>query len=113
MSKAPRLAESPAVPSQTPGDTVGIQVPVGRIATGNAHWQVVFEARAKPCIYRLHNGSPGNSRRAGASMIVEADGAGRILTVHAGASVDVLAKRIRVKAANPATTVEGWYVLVS
>ena len=50
-----------------PGDAVGIQVPVGRIGADRIHWQTVFDARDKPSIYRIHNGSahttadPGNA----------------------------------------------------
>lgn len=98
-----------------PGDGVGIQVPVGRIAADRIHWQTVFEARDKPSIYRLYNGSAHGSDDPGNAMIVEVDGAKRTLKVNVGASVDVLARRIRVKAGEGGETsrVEGWYVLVS
>ena len=35
------------------------------------------------------------------------------IRVEAGASLDVLAKRIRVRAAGAAQTAHGWYVLIS
>ena len=56
-----------------PADAVGIQVPVGRIAADRVHWQTVFDARDRPSIYRLHNGSDED----GNAMIVEVDGAKR------------------------------------
>jgi hypothetical protein len=98
-----------------PGDAVGIQVPVGRIAADRAHWQTIFEARDKPSIYRLHNGSGRNGDDAGNAMIVEVDGAKRTIKVNVGTSVDVMAKRIRARAGTGGKTslVEGWYVLVS
>lgn len=97
------------------GDAVGIQVPVGRIGADRVHWQTIFDAREKPCIYRIYNGSPRDADDPGNAMIVEVDGAKRTIMVAVGTSVDVLAKRIRVKAgAGGATTsVAGWYVLVS
>lgn len=98
-----------------PGDSVGIQVPAGRIGADRVHWQTVFDARAKPCIYRLYNGAPRDPADPGNVMIVEVDGMKKTLTVRAGTSVDVLAKHIRVKAGSGghASTIEGWYVLVS
>lgn len=87
-----------------PADTVGIQVPAGRIAVGRGRWQTVLQARDKPMVYRLH---------ATQSLVVEVDGAARTIRVEAGASLDVLAKRIRVKAAGAAHTAHGWYVLIS
>ena len=97
-----------------PGDGVGIQVPVGRIGADRVHWQTIFEARDKRSIYRLHNGSGGASDL-GNAMIVEVDGAKRPIKVNAGTSVDVMGKKIRVKAGTGGETsrVEGWYVLVS
>lgn len=86
--------------------SIGIQVPVGRIAAGRGRWQTVLQARDKPSIYRLHaiNG-----------LMVEVDGATRTIRVDAGASFDVLAKKIRVRAAagGEAHVAHGWYVLVS
>ncbi len=98
-----------------PGDAVGIQVPVGRIAADRVHWQTVFEARDRPCIYRLHNGSSQSSDDSGNAMIVEVDGAKRAFRVNVGASIDVMGKKIRVKAGTGGRTslVEGWYTLVS
>jgi hypothetical protein len=92
--------------SDSPTAAVGIQVPVGRIAAGRTRWQTVLQARDKPSIYRIH---------ATNSLIVEVDGAQRTIRVDAGASLDVLAKRIRVKAATggAAHIAHGWYVLVS
>ena len=89
-----------------PADSVGIQVPAGRIAAGRGRWQTVLVARDKPSIYRLH---------ATDSLVVEVDGAARPIRVEAGASLDVLAKRIRVKAATggAAHIAHGWYVLIS
>ena len=98
-----------------PADAVGIQVPAGRIGADRTHWQTVFEARDKPSIYRLHNGSGDPPAIPGNAMLVEVDGAKRTIKVNAGTSVDVLAKKIRVKAGTggEGSTVEGWYVLVS
>jgi hypothetical protein len=98
-----------------PGDGVGIQVPVGRIAADRVHWQTIFDARDKPSIYRIHNGSASNAADPGNAMIVEVDGAKRTIKVNVGASLDVMAKRIRVKAGAGGETsrIEGWYVLVS
>ena len=94
-----------------PGESVGIQVPVGHIGADRIHWQTIFDARDKPCIYRIHNSSadPGNA------MIVEVDGARRTLKVNVDTSVDVMAKRIRVKAGTGGKSprVEGRYVLIS
>ena len=111
ISQAPSLSGA----ADAPADAIGIQVPVGRIRADRVHWQVVFDARSKPSIYRLHNGSRRTDTRRGTTMIVEVDGAQRPLTVRAGASLDVLAKTIRVKAGSgsAAAVVEGWYVLVS
>ncbi|MBL6613376.1 MAG: hypothetical protein ISP45_05180 [Reyranella sp.] len=101
--------------ARLPGDAVGIQVPVGRIAADRVHWQTVLEARDRPCIYRLHNGSERDGEDAGNAMIVEVDGAKRTIKVNAGASTDIMGKRIRVKAGTggKAAFVEGWYALVS
>ena len=98
-----------------PGDGVGIQVPVGRIGADRVHWQTIFDARDKPSIYRIHNGSAHNAADPGNAMIVEVDGAKRTIKVNVGTSVDVMGKRIRVKAGAGGETsrVEGWYVLVS
>ncbi len=89
-----------------PADAVGIQVPAGRIAAGRNRWQTVLMARDKPSIYRLH---------ATDSLMVEVDGAARTIRVERGASLDVLAKKIRVKAASGGAghVAEGWYVMVS
>lgn len=93
-------------PHNVPADSVGIQVPAGRIAVGRGRWQTVLVARDKPMVYRLH---------ANNSLVVEVDGAARTIRVEAGASLDVLAKRIRVKAATggAAHIAHGWYVLIS
>ena len=99
-----------------PGDGVGIQVPVGRIATNRTRWQTVLETRDKPCLYRLHNSRPAGRDQGGNTMIVEFDGSKRPLHVAPGSSADVQARRIRVKAGNgggETVTVDGWYVLVS
>jgi hypothetical protein len=99
-----------------PGDGVGIQVPVGRIAASRTHWQVVLDARSKPSIYRIHNSLPAARGQTGNALVVEVDGSKRPIQVGPGSSTDVLAKRIRVKAGSgggASTTVEGWYVLVS
>ena len=100
---------------RAPGDAVGIQVPIGRIGAGRSHWQTVFDARDKPGIYRLYNGIPSDPEDPGNTMIVEVDGAKRTIEVGAGTSVDVLGKKIRVKAGTggDGPSVEGWYVLVS
>jgi hypothetical protein len=87
-----------------PADSVGIQVPAGRIAVGRGRWQTVLVARDKPMVYRLH---------ATNSLVVEVDGGARTIRVETGASLDVLAKRIRVRAAGAAQTAHGWYVLIS
>ncbi len=87
-----------------PADSVGVQVPAGRIAVGRGRWQTVLQARDKPMVYRLH---------AVQSLAVEVDGAARTIRVEAGASVDVLAKRIRVRAASATQAAHGWYVLIS
>ena len=99
-----------------PGDSVGIQVPVGRIATSRTHWQIVLHAPGKPSLYRLHNGRPAGRGATGNALVVEVDGSRRPLHVAPGSSVDVLGKRIRVRAgtgAGAADTVDGWYMLVS
>jgi hypothetical protein len=100
---------------RSPGDAVGIQVPVGRIAATRNRWQTVLEARDKPFVYRLYNGLPADNDDPGNSMIVEIDGAARTIEIAVGASTDMLGKRIRVKAGHGGDTqaVEGWYVLVS
>ena len=97
-------------------DAVGIQVPAGRIRAGRTRWQTVFDARDKPMVYRIHNAQPRARTDPGNSLIVDVDGvASRQIQVGVGASVDVLAKKIRVKAGTGGSTTlaEGWYVLVS
>ena len=91
-----------------PADTVGIQVPVGRIVADRIRWQTVFDARDKPMVYRLCNTSTD-------SLVVEVDNASRAHHVAPGASIDVLGKCIRVKAGGGGTTqrAEVWYALVS
>ena len=98
-----------------PGDSVGIQVPVGHIAADRTHWQTVLESRDKACIYRIHNNSGHDTGESGNAMLVEVDGAKRPLKVNADTSVDVMGKKIRVKAGTggQGTRVEGWYVLIS
>lgn len=92
----------------TPADAVGLQVPVGRIVADRMRWQTVFDARDKPMVYRLCNTST-------TSLVVEVDNASRTHQVEPGASIDVLGKRIRVKAGGGGTIqrVGGWYALVS
>jgi hypothetical protein len=77
-----------------PGDGVGIQVPVGRIGADRVHWQTIFDARDKPSIYRIHNGSAHNAADPGNAMIVEVDSAKRTIKVNVGTSVDVMGKKI-------------------
>lgn len=93
-------------PHNVPADGVGIQVPAGRIAAGRGRWQMVLSARDKPSIYRLHGTD---------SLMVEVDGASRAIRIEAGASLDVLAKKIRVRAAGGGAghVARGWYVMVS
>jgi hypothetical protein len=99
---------------KSPGDSVGIQVPAGRIRANRVHWQTVLLAPNKPSIYRLFNEAPRPSDP-GNGMIVEVDRAKRPLRVDPGSSVDVMGRHIRVKAGTGGEThsVEGWYVLVS
>ena len=99
-----------------PGDGVGIQVPVGRIKASRTRWQTIFEARDKPMVYRLCNTQPRGRADPGNSLIVDVDGVARCqVHVEVGASVDVMARKIRVKAGGGGASpfVEGWYVLVS
>lgn len=97
------------------GDVVGIQVPVGRIHAHRLHWQTVLDARSSPMIYRIYNAPPRVRSDEGNVMLVEVDGSQRTIPVGVGTSVDVRAKKIRVKAGTGGATssVEGWYVLVS
>lgn len=113
MSKSKRKAVRPA--AHHAADVVGIQVPVGRICAQRVHWQTVLEAGSSPVIYRLYNSPPRARSDAGNAMLVEVDGRKRVLQVGVGTSLDVRAKRIRVKAGTDGATssVEGWYVLVS
>lgn len=115
MAKPQLKQKSPRAAMHPPGDAVGIQVPVGRIGADRIHWQTIFDARDKPCIYRVCNGSPRDRADPGNAMLVEVDGAKRTIKVNVGTSVDVLGKKIRVKAGTGGDTpsVEGWYVLVS
>jgi len=99
-----------------PGDGVGIQVPAGRIKASRTRWQTIFEAGDKPLVYRLCNVQPRDRADPGNALIVDVDGvARRQVHVEVGASVDVMARKIRVKAGSGGTShlVEGWYVLVS
>ena len=115
MARQKQRVRPSTAPMRTPGDAVDIQVPVERIGADRIHWQTVFDARDKPCIYRLCNDSLRTSGDPGNAMLVEVDGAQRTIKVNVGTSVDVLGKRIRVKAGTGGATesVEGWYVLVS
>ena len=85
-------------------DIVGIQIPTGRIHAQGQHWQTVLEAGSSPMIYRVYNAPPRTLADPGNTMLVGV-----------GTSLDVRAKRIRVKAGTggTASSVEGWYVLVS
>ena len=98
-----------------PGDGVGIQVPAGRILADRVRWQTVLVAPDKPSIYRLFVAGPRRPDEAANAMMVEIDGSKRPLRVDPGSSVDVMAKRIRVKAGTggEGSTIDGWYVLVS
>lgn len=98
-----------------PGDSVGIQVPVGHIGADGNHWQTIFDARDKACIYRIHNSSGRGAADPGNAMVVEVDGAARTIKVNVETSVDVMGKKIRVKAGTggKGERVEGWYVLIS
>ena len=122
MAKQKQRFRTARLGARAPGDAVGIQVPIGRIGAGRSHWQTVFDARDKPSIsrdkpsiYRLYNGVPSDPEDPGNTMIVEVDGAKRTIEVGVGTSVDVLGKKIRVKAGTggDGPSVEGWYVLVS
>ncbi len=98
-----------------PGDAVGIQVPLGHIGADRTHWQTIFDGRGRACIYRLHNSSGRGAADPGNAMIVEVDGAARAVKVAVDTSVDVMGKKIRVKAGTggKGERVEGWYVLIS
>lgn len=113
MSKSRYKAVRPA--AHHAADIVGIQVPVGRICADRVHWQTVLHAGSSPVIYRLYNSPPRARSDAGNALLVEVDGARRTLQVGVGASLDVRAKTIRVKAGTggASSSVEGWYVLVS
>jgi hypothetical protein len=105
----------PFVAGRQPHDAVGIQVPVGRISADRVHWQMVLDAGDKASIYRICNDSRRTAADPGNAMIVEVDGTRRPLKVAAGTSVDVMARRVRVKAGvgGQTSSVEGWYVLIS
>jgi hypothetical protein len=98
-----------------PGDGVGIQVPAGRLHASRARWQTVLVAKDKASIYRLFNAPPRRPGETANAMLVEIDGSKRPLHVEPGASIDVMAKRIRVQAGKggDGDTIDGWYVLVS
>ena len=115
MTKQKQRAALARPAMRLPSDAVGIQVPVGRISASRTHWQTIFEARDKPSLYRLSNGFPADAEDSGNAMIVEVDGAKRTIQVNAGTSVDVLGKKIRVKAGSGGNgpSVDGWYVYVS
>ncbi len=115
MAKQKQIISVTRLGVRVPGDAVGIQVPIGRIGAGRSRWQTIFDARDKPSIYRLYNGVPADPEDPGNNMVVEVDGAKRTIQVDAGTSVDVLAKKIRVKAGTGGAgpSVEGWYVFVS
>ena len=112
------MAQKPTVRRSSraaPANVVGIQVPAGHILAHRSRWQTVLLAPEKPSIYRLHNEAPRQPSDRGNTMVVEVDGSKRPIQVEPGASVDVMGKRIRVKAGSggDTQTVEGWFVLVS
>lgn len=115
MAKTKSIGGTARPTAHPAGDTVGIQVPVGRINAQRLQWQTVLDARSSPMIYRLYNAPPRIRTDTGNVMLVEVDGLQRTIRVEAGTSVDVRAKKIRVKAGTDGATssVEGWYVLVS
>jgi hypothetical protein len=98
-----------------PEDSVGIQVPAGRIQASRTRWQTVLLAPDKPSIYRLFNAPARRPTETANAMLVEVDGSKRPAHVEPGASIDVMAKRIRVKAGKggDGDTIDGWYVMVS
>ena len=97
------------------GDSVGIQVPAGRIHASRTRWQTVLVAPDKLSIYRLFNAPARRPTEAANAMLVEVDGSKRPVHVEPGASIDVMAKRIRVQAGKggDGDTIDGWYVMVS
>ncbi len=99
----------------SPADAVGIQVPAGRIRANRTRWQTVLVAPDKPSIYRLHNAVARRPNKAANTMLVEIDGSKRAVHVEPGASIDVMARRIRVQAGKggDGDTIDGWYVMVS
>jgi hypothetical protein len=94
---------------------VGIQVPAGRIHAGRTRWQTVFIAPDKPSIYRLFNAPARHPDKTANPMLVEIEGSKRPVHVEPGASIDVMARRIRVQAGKggDGDTIDGWYVMVS
>ena len=111
MARTPRGIR----PAGLPGDGVGIQVPAGRIHANRTRWQTVLVAPDKPSIYRLFNAGPRRPHETANAMLVEIDGSKRPVHVDPGASIDVMAKRIRVQAGKggDGDTIDGWYVMVS
>lgn len=97
------------------GDSIGIQVPAGRIHASRTRWQTVLVAPDKPSIYRLFNAPARRPNEAANTMLVEVDGSKRPVHVEPGASIDVMARRIRVQAGKGGNgdTIDGWYVMVS
>ena len=69
----------------------------------------------KPPIYRLFNAAPRRPGHSANAMMVEIDATKRPLRVDLGSSIDIMAKRIRVRTGSggDSDTIEGWYVLVS
>lgn len=97
------------------GASVGIQVPAGRIHASRTRWQTVLAAPDKPSIYRLFNAPARRPNGTANVMLVEVDGSKRPLHVEPGASIDVMARRIRVQAGKggDGDMIDGWYVMVS
>lgn len=114
MARSKQPSWQARAPAHLPGDAVGIQVPIGRIVALRTRWQTIFDTRDKPMVYRICNAAPRDPTEKANRLIVEADGARRF-TLEVGCSLDVMGKKIRVRAGagGPTPLAEGWYVLVS
>ena len=114
MAQSRQPSGQTRAPAYLPGDGVGIQVPFGRILAQRTRWQTIFDARDKPMVYRICNAPTRDPDEKANRLIVEADGA-RKFTLDVGCSLDVMGKKIRVRAGTggPTPLAEGWYVLVS
>jgi hypothetical protein len=107
-----KLGNRPVVAQR---DDEDVQALVGRIIVTRARWETIVDVTNDASIYRIFNSASRDNGNAKNSLMLQVDEPPRNIRLYPGASLDIQAKKIRVRAGDEGSveTAEGRYTLMT